>query len=153
MEVKYCNKCEQSKPIDRFGLFNRRGYGLRRQSYCKDCRTRMQTERDKANPIQKRAHSRRMKLKRKYGISPAEWQAQYLAQRKACAVCQKSLVGLSPQTVHVDHNHATGELRGILCGSCNVGLGSFRDDESTLMAAINYLKSNGCWVTKLKAVA
>lgn len=53
-----------------------------------------------------------------------------------CAICK------APAT-HLDHDHATGKLRGPLCRSCNHGLGNFRDNPEFLAAAIQYLKKGG----------
>ncbi len=59
-----------------------------------------------------------------------------LAQDYRCAICSSDLVG----KMHIDHNHLTGNVRGILCVSCNTALGSFRDNINILKRAINYLK-------------
>ena len=56
-------------------------------------------------------------------------------QRSRCAICGEHLV--SP---HVDHDHRTGAVRGMLCPACNHGLGHFRDSLANLRRAINYLK-------------
>jgi hypothetical protein len=60
------------------------------------------------------------------------------AQRGLCGVCQ---VGL-PE--HVDHDHVTGRIRGILCFTCNIGMGNFGDDPDRLLRAANYLKGDAC---------
>lgn len=63
-------------------------------------------------------------------------------QEAACAICKAALVWDS-KTTHVDHDHATGKIRGLLCSTCNQGLGSFRDDPVLLEAAAAYLFGGG----------
>lgn len=148
MSEKRCPRCTETKAIDCFGLTSRVLAGGRkviRQTYCKACRVAMQVERDKANPDALSVARRRMKLRRNYGITPEQHAAQISRQGGDCAICKRALAGLSPQTVHVDHCHATGALRGILCGPCNTGLGNFRDSEASLMSAIEYLRAGGAW--------
>ncbi|WP_202844768.1 endonuclease VII domain-containing protein [Luteimonas sp. SJ-9] len=87
-----------------------------------------------------------MKLRKNYGITPEQHKRQIAGQGGKCAICQCGLADLSPQSVHVDHCHASGTLRGVLCGSCNVGLGSFRDSEQFLLRAITYLRAGGVWI-------
>ncbi|MDQ3714717.1 MAG: endonuclease VII domain-containing protein [Actinomycetota bacterium] len=53
-----------------------------------------------------------------------------------CAVCQMAPAG------HVDHDHDTGKVRGLLCFNCNGGLGQFKDRIDILAAAVDYLKSH-----------
>jgi hypothetical protein len=83
-------------------------------------------------------------LRRNYKITEDEYSALYSEQRGLCAIC-----GEMESKIHrngtqlqlsVDHNHATGEVRALLCSSCNVGLGSFKDDPVRLAAAITYLQ-------------
>lgn len=57
---------------------------------------------------------------------------------KQCAICGKSPSG--PRDLHLDHDHGSGYLRDWLCGSCNTGLGSFRDDPVLLRAAADYIE-------------
>ena len=57
-------------------------------------------------------------------------------QTYCCDIC---LVYLKPEQVRRDHNHATGQIRGLLCNKCNVGLGWFRDSAMTLQSASDYL--------------
>ena len=53
-----------------------------------------------------------------------------------CAICGEFV---QQQDFHLDHDHATGVVRGVLCGPCNLGLGSFRDSRSNLLRAARYL--------------
>lgn len=62
-----------------------------------------------------------------------------MQQNYKCAICQKPF-GYTKKRFAVDHCHATGTLRGILCGKCNAGLGQFKDSIGTLKAAISYLE-------------
>lgn len=72
-----------------------------------------------------------------YGLTKEEL-GVLLAQHEQCAICRSEDWGKKgPQ---VDHDHATGRVRGVLCGNCNQGLGRFKDDPTLLRAAINYLK-------------
>lgn len=82
----------------------------------------------------KRVHQNAM-LKRKYGISLQEKEALLLKQEGCCAICDKPL--LKP---HVDHDHKTGRVRGLLCTACNHALGTFKDSVKILRAAIAYLE-------------
>jgi hypothetical protein len=54
-----------------------------------------------------------------------------------CAICGKPLKWGNS---HVDHDHKTGKLRGVLCMACNYGIGCFKDSEAILRSAIKYLK-------------
>lgn len=84
-------------------------------------------------------------LKNNFGIDLAAYQAMHDAQDGRCAICHKletltrrgNLVSLA-----VDHNHETGVIRGLLCHNCNTLIGHAREDETTLQAAIDYLRKH-----------
>jgi len=78
-------------------------------------------------------------LKYYYGISVEEYDALLARQNGKCAICREKPEG---QTLCVDHCHATGKIRGLLCRSCNVGLGNYRDDPRLMRAAIVYLEAS-----------
>lgn len=62
-------------------------------------------------------------------------------QGGVCAICQTDLTELPEKHVHADHCHNSNQPRGVLCGSCNLGLGRFKDDVARLHAAIAYLEN------------
>jgi hypothetical protein len=71
---------------------------------------------------------------RRYGIGAAEVEELIRKQAGVCPICAK------PDPEHVDHDHATARVRGVLCFNCNGGLGQFRDDVQALRNAIEYLE-------------
>lgn len=81
-------------------------------------------------PHIKRAHN----LKTRYGINPEEVEAMLAKQNGLCPLC-----GKPPKRVCVDHDHATGRVRGILCHGCNVGLGQL--EAIGVDRAVAYLRS------------
>jgi Autographiviridae endonuclease VII len=74
-------------------------------------------------------------LNRLYGISAAEYDALLAKQGGVCAICRKH----SKRRLCVDHCHRTGTVRGLLCDRCNLGLGSLKEDQASLVAALAYL--------------
>jgi len=89
------------------------------------------------NPEKHEATRRRAHLRREYGITVEEYDEMLAAQGGGCAICGGPQV--KRQWLAVDHDHATGEVRGLLCDPCNLAVGLFGDDPSTLQRAIDYL--------------
>lgn len=76
-------------------------------------------------------------LKRKYGITIEQYASMLEAQGGGCAIC-----GRLPRediALHVDHDHSTGAVRGILCFPCNNALADFQEDSALLAGAMTYL--------------
>lgn len=73
---------------------------------------------------------------RNYGVTAQQVQDMIEAQAGLCLICLRELDGKA----HVDHDHETGEVRGVLCFDCNGGLGQFRDDAYLLERAAKYLQ-------------
>lgn len=71
----------------------------------------------------------------RYGLTLDQVAAMEEGQDWQCAICKTPLI--SP---HIDHHHATGRIRGLLCGGCNRGLGFFRENCTSLARAIVYLR-------------
>lgn len=83
-------------------------------------------------------------LKSKYGISLATYLEMLEKQEGKCAICRSVDPGRKGvDTFCIDHNHLTGEVRGLLCAKCNSGLGHFLDKPHNLEAALEYLKKYG----------
>lgn len=82
---------------------------------------------------------RARKLKTRYGLTEAAFESLLDGQDRACAVCRCNLdaKGVVPC---VDHDHNTGDVRGVLCRACNTGLGLFKDDPELMRAAAAYVE-------------
>jgi type I site-specific restriction-modification system R (restriction) subunit len=93
------------------------------------------------NPDRKRDIDREYKRKndysRKYGITKMDYETMYLKQEGKCLICKKEVPHLS-----IDHDHKTGKVRGLLCGSCNSMLGHAHDNIDSLKNAITYLETS-----------
>ena len=80
-----------------------------------------------------------------YGITPEEYAAKKRRQKNRCALCRRRERQVhyhtkKRQTLSVDHNHKTNQVRGLLCSDCNRGLGLFREDPKLLIKAARYLR-------------
>lgn len=95
------------------------------------------------NYHQKNPQCRRsVKLKYEYGLTFEQYQGMIHQQNDQCAICHCSAIHRKSNSWHVDHDHQTGKVRGLLCKSCNTGLGQFKDDIALLEAAIKYLQKH-----------
>jgi hypothetical protein len=159
--VKRCRKCGQTRALDDFYRADGGRDGHRTE--CKDCslKQRKQWYRDnrersiayvkswqEANPERVRASAQRnrskklkkmreLHLRRNFGLSIDEYERLLEQQGGGCAICQ------SPPTpgisLHVDHDHGSGEIRGLLCFRCNNGIGLFRENPDLLQDAARYV--------------
>jgi|ERR1035437_4947055 hypothetical protein len=74
----------------------------------------------------------------KYGLLPGMFDAMLEAQEGACACCGDLLVG--GRATHIDHDHVTGDVRGVVCRTCNLMIAGAMDDPARLLAGVQYLK-------------
>lgn len=94
-----------------------------------------------ANRDKQKAANERTHLKRAYGITPEEYRELVDLQGGRCAACGDVPSGAGHcGRLHVDHDHETGAIRGLLCVTCNQGLGQFKDSTVRLQKAIMYLQ-------------
>jgi len=120
-----CKKCQEDKPRPDFYT---RNTGRIHSYTCKDCLiVGMQA---RYCPAKKRNDN----LIRNYGITVDDYNKMLEEQGGRCVICTDDNVPLA-----VDHNHDTGEVRGLLCRKCNSGLGMFKDNDLLLIAAAGYL--------------
>jgi|SRR6185312_445267 len=95
---------------------------------------------DKVKQRRREAQSRNTDYRRKwrleniYKISVSQYEAMLIAQDGHCLVCPRT------EGLHVDHDHKTGTVRGLLCGSHNRVLGLVNDDPAILRALADYLE-------------
>lgn len=130
--MKYCTKCNNEYPATSEYFYSRQGGKLRLQSHCKSCVKQGMLKYDK--PKQDPVYSRNRHLMVSYGITLEDYNNLLESQNNCCAICKdgdKKLV--------VDHCHATGRIRGLLCHHCNVALGMFKDNKAILQEAMEYL--------------
>jgi hypothetical protein len=139
--VKRCPDCGATKPLDEFP--RNKNYRDGRHPYCKPCHN----ARGKESKQRLYGGSRHYHLKRRYGIGADDFDRLVEEQGGMCAICGRR----DPE--HVDHSHATGEVRGILCFNCNGGLGQFRDSVDALRSAVAYLDAHDPDVEELRSLA
>jgi hypothetical protein len=133
--IKKCNKCKIAQPYTNFYCLDIENDYF--SSECKKCEYKKSQKyyNENKHKISKKASNKhRMN---KYGITEEQYNDILLSQNSLCGICKKP----SDKTLHVDHNHKTGEIRGLLCSGCNTGIGHFKEDIDSLTNAIKYLKS------------
>lgn len=149
--VKRCAECQTVRPVEDF--YPTKVGRLKRDAYCKPCRRIRDRQRSEQRSVehQKRLavdpfYLRRQKLKRMYGISHEDYMAMHEAQRGLCAICEKPekrvLYG-AISLLAVDHDHATGKVRSLLCHRCNTALGPVENREFRAKA-LAYLERHAC---------
>jgi hypothetical protein len=130
-----CSICKESKENKFFVKRNNRVSGI--QPYCKDCHNKK--SRKKYNSIAMRNYD----LKKSYGIDLEYYECLLKKQNNRCKICKIHISEMKSNTKAnfcVDHCHKTKIIRGLLCDSCNRGIGLLKDDYNVLLSAYNYLK-------------
>ena len=156
--MKKCKKCNETKDLSEFSISKNKkasgGYYLSERCVCKSCVTKMSNE-----AIKKRCGSEteegllayknlknfKHRLKKNYGLTIESANAILDSQEHKCAICFNPIffyvgkLGDRNSVACIDHEHSTGNVRGILCHRCNVAIGLLRDDVSLLDRAKSYL--------------
>lgn len=143
LTTKKCACCGRILPTTCFTRANHRNkVGF--YAYCKECKHAKAIEYYKANRDYCRKLARNRNLK-SYGLTYEATKRLLEEQHGKCAICGADIKVMGErksESVHVDHDHATGFVRGLLCQACNNGLGGFRDDPLILESAIRYLEKS-----------
>jgi hypothetical protein len=136
--MKTCTRCKETKELSAFSK------GVGRGGYiaaCKECRNakRRETGRKDNCPVKAREY----RLKKTYGLKEEEYQEMHKQAGGCCEICGTQEEEVTKGRLCVDHNHKTGEIRGLLCSSCNTGIGLLKDNPALLEAAAAYLETKG----------
>src|SRR5579872_245592 len=137
----YCQKCGAHKQLEKNGTLR-----------CRDCATEWD-KRQYHETATKRAYYRNRHLIRNYGVTFEQVKGLFLAQGERCAICLRHWTECPAprpsryedgflQHLHVDHDHRSGQVRGLLCHGCNGAIAFFNDDPDRLDAAATYLEAN-----------
>lgn len=133
--MKKCNKCGINKSLEGFWLDKNKydGHASTCAQCCKDHR--------KNNSQLYKKYKRTTHLRSCYGITPEQYNEMLLSQGAGCAICFSTNPG-SKENFSVDHCHKTNQIRGLLCDTCNRGIGLLKDDPEILQQASEYLKKS-----------
>ena len=140
--TKVCSSCKKEKSADKFYSDKAHKDGL--STRCKTCRKLQAKKRRMSEKGSKSI--RESKLKDKYGINLDDYDRMFEEQNGVCAMCgkpetRKTVTGATYR-LSVDHNHLTGQVRGLLCKHHNTAIGQFDVDENLdmLKLALKYME-------------
>jgi hypothetical protein len=129
-----------------FDARRRRWYEKNRDREIARVRSWQRANPDRVKAWARKSRGKRLKklreihLRNKFGLTPVEFDTLLAAQDGACALCDAPPT--SGISLHVDHDHGTGEIRGLLCMRCNNALGLFREDPDLLRRAARYVTAD-----------
>ena len=137
---KTCTQCGEWKPLTDFLV--RTDTGMPKSS-CSPCDTARKKVYYSIPSIKRERRDGEFKLR--YGISHDDYDALLIKQNNGCAICGTTdPSGKSGRFSYfsIDHSHATGKVRGLLCNHCNRGIGFLQDSEQLLLKAAKYLRDS-----------
>ena len=131
-----CTRCGEVKALSEY--HKRSSINRGHDSWCKSCKTIYRRGYFERNQEKEVARSRvKAWNNANILITMDEYVEGCAKVDHCCEIC-----GDNSQTLHVDHNHVTGKVRGFLCGSCNRALGLLKDSSSVIQKAFNYIKKH-----------
>ncbi len=134
LNTKKCSCCQKFLPLPEFTKRASAKDGL--QHHCKTCKAAYTQSWAKRNAESLASRNRDKHLARTYGLSQEGYETLLALQGGVCAICKRAATA---KAFHVDHDHTSGNVRGLLCDNCNRGLGCFKDDIERLASAIAYV--------------
>jgi hypothetical protein len=147
---KVCSRCERSLPIASFGLNKTKQDG--HQTYCRDCTGIKNIESRQRDPERLRERRRRAyernreslrgkRVRLRHGLTEDDFQLLLEIQGHACAICGARRGSSLAPRLFVDHDHESGEVRGLLCAGCNAGrLGTLGDSVERIAQSVEVLE-------------
>jgi hypothetical protein len=146
--MKRCSRCKSERDTSEFYADKKSLDGLRSQ--CKVCARATSRKWKRANKARNAQNTRSWRevnrdrvsghnLKQKFNMTIADYDAMYCAQASGCAICG---IDREKKRLAVDHDHATGAIRALLCQACNTTLGKMHDNPDLLRLAAGYLESH-----------
>ena len=153
MATKKCSKCGDPKELDEFGNDRSRKDG--KSHRCLACARMANTQWYKEHPDKSIQATRRWqmrnankcldtRLRRDYGITREAYDAMVTLRSGLCDICKQPETSYSRGgkllKLAIDHDHATGTIRGLLCRDCNTAIGLMRDQPTRFIAAADYLR-------------
>jgi len=129
-----CGVHRSVKPLHDYVVKSRAYPGIR----CEECHRKLQRRYWKTSNARQTDNARYSTLFKKYGLTKALFERLLTSQNYKCAICGVAIA--DDHTCHVDHDHQTGKVRGLLCSRCNTGIGQFKDDPDLLLRAAAYLQ-------------
>src|SRR3990167_5597356 len=128
MNTKVCLRCK--KDFDRANFHKRNGESDGLSTWCKPCSKEYAAGYYKKNSRKMKDMARIRDLRVNFNISMEFYESMFRGQNGGCAICKKQ--NTDGRRLHVDHDHKTGRIRGLLCYRCNSGLGYFKDSKENL---------------------
>lgn len=126
--LKLCTKCTRSFPKTSKFYYRNRTTKDGFDSWCKEC---------------KKEYDKFLYQYKRYNITKEDYENMMEEQNGKCLICGRKFDKIYfPQNTHIDHDHRTGKVRGLLCNNCNVILGNAFDNSLILINAIKYLQEN-----------
>lgn len=138
--LKWCSGCKTEKPPEEFHRNRSRPDGL--QNLCKTCSSKSRRKSYQKNKEYYSRWHKNYKLKSSYGITIETYEAMHFEQNGRCVICREEA-----DVLHIDRNDETGQIRALLCESCNLGITMFKENPDRLERAKSYLEAYN-WVNK-----
>lgn len=147
VKFKVCTNCKVEQPLSEF--YKNKQCKDGKDTTCKSCfkqRAKEYYKTNKAYVLERISNlwlqQKERVLNEKYNLTLEDYTNMYNKQEGKCAICKShhELLTDRHSQLKVDHCHATGKVRGLLCNKCNLGLGHFLDNVDSLHSAINYLE-------------
>lgn len=137
---KQCSKCKETKLVKHF--HNNKSTKDGKSGYCKECRKIVTPEQRERDNRKRREEQRPRKyVLKKFNMTIEDYETLLIEQNGCCAICNRHHSEFT-RRMPLDHDHTTNAVRGILCDTCNLGLGIFNDDINQLKKLLTYLKQH-----------